>query len=780
MGSSIAGLSRRTNDEIISIHAGERALLFESAVSCLWPVACMGGAMKRRLLLTLAALLGASSARSADDDAAGIQFFENKIRPVLVKSCYRCHSGASAQGKGGLLLDTRDGLRKGGERGPAIVPGDADGSLLIKAVRLHKDLQMPPSEKLSPAVVAHFVQWVNMGAPDPRTGKAAAYKTLSLEEARGFWSFKPPVKAAPPKVKDSAWPRSDIDRFILAKQEERGLRPVKDAERPVLVRRLYFALIGLPPTPEEMSAAIEDSTPNWLDKLTDRLLQSPHFGERWGRHWLDIARYAESNGREDDLAFLEAWRYRDYVIAAFNKDKPYPRFIQEQIAGDLLPADSPAERDEHLIATGFLALTSKPRAQNNPEYDMDLIADQIDVTTRGFLGLTVQCARCHDHKFDPVPTREYYALAGIFESSWMLSGGATRGNGRKDKGPLRGVGLHQLSRGGEAMGVKESRLTESRICKGGDSEDRGDSVPRGFLTAPSLSWASPALKINPKQSGRLELAQWLSSRDNPLTARVAVNRVWHHLFGRGLTPSPDDFGTQGERPSHPELLDHLALQFMADGWSTKRLIKSIVLSRTYQLASTHDPACYEKDPDNILLWRTNRRRLEAEAIRDAFLAVSGQLDRTPPGASTMLLEGKRKTVKVRETNHRSVYLAVPRSSEAEIFKLFDGADPSLVVARRDVTTVPAQALYLMNSPFLAEQAKKFAARLSSAASDHAGRVDLAYRLAFARPVSDFEQETALAFVRDYPKSKAGGKKSLDPWVGFCRAVLSAAELRHVD
>ena len=341
------------------------------------------------------------------------------------------------------------------------------------------------------------------------------------------------------------------------------------------------------------------------------------------------------------------------------------------------------------------------------------------------------------------------------------------------------------------MGLKEFTPSEARICRGGESEDRGDAVPRGFLTVAS---PQPAPPINPKQSGRLELAQWLSSADNPLTARVAVNRVWHHLFGRGLSTSLDDFGSQGERPSHPELLDHLAVQFSSPlplgegpgvrgmGWSVKRLIKTVVLSRTYQLGGAHDPACHEKDPDNVFLWRMNRRRLEAEAIRDAFLAVSGQLNRTPPGASTMAGAGKSRAAKVQETNYRSVYQAVPRSAVREFFVLFDGADPNMIVARRDVTTVPAQALFLMNSPFMNEQARHFAQRLGTTGLNDAGRVELAYRLAFARPPSSEEQKAALAFVRDYPTAgqKKGPAAAPPGWLGFCRAILSAAELRYVE
>ena len=717
---------------------------------------------------------------AAENDPRGIEFFENKIRPVLVKSCYECHSATASKVRAGLLLDTRDGIRKGGESGPAVVPGNVDGSLLLKAIR-HEDLKMPPKEKLSAAVIADFVQWVKMGAPDPRTGKpAAAYKTLTLEEARSFWSFKPPVAAQPPKVQNSQWPRSDIDRFILARLEEKGLRPVADAERPVLVRRLYFDLIGLPPSPEELAAALADTATELAGEAGRtgccNRLTSASAGA--GTGWTSPA-LPSPTARKTTSPFRTPGVTAIMSLPPSTRTSPTTASSRNRSPATCCRSRQlPPQRDEALIATGFLALTSKPRAQNNPDYDMDLIADQIDVTTRGFLGLTVQCARCHDHKFDPVPTREYYALAGIFQSSWMLAGGATKGNGKRDPRDrvLQGAGLHELSDGGQAMGVKEATPTEARICRGGDSEDLGDPVPRGFLTAAS---PRPAPSINPKQSGRLELAQWLSSPDNPLTARVAVNRVWHHLFGRGLVPSLDDFGTQGERPSHPELLDHLAVQFMADGWSVKRLIKTIVLSRTYQLASAHDPAGYEKDPDNVFLWRMNRRRLEAEAIRDTLLAVSGQLERTPPGASTMAVEGKAKRATVQETNYRSVYHAMPRGSAGEVFMLFDGADPNLIVARRNVTTVPAQALYLMNNTFMSEQARRFAQRLGATGLDDAGRVDLAYRLAFARSPSQAEQETALAFIRDYPKP-AQRNGTFDPWVGFCRAILSAAELRYLE
>ncbi len=711
-------------------------------------------------------------ARAEKPDPKGVEFFESKIRPVLVKSCYECHSAKSSKVQGGLLLDSRDGVRQGGDTGPAVVPGKPEDSLLIRALR-HDGLKMPPkSDKLPDSVVADFTHWVRMGAPDPRDGTAGAYKKMSLEEARDYWSFKPLSKSEPPKVRDASWAKDDIDRFVLARRQEKRLQPAADADRHVLIRRLSFDLVGLPPTPEEVEAFVKDNSPQALEKVVDRLLDSPHFGERWGRHWLDLARYAESNGNADNTPFPLAHRYRDYVIAAFNRDKPYDQFIREQIAGDLLPAQDAREKDEHLIATGFLALTSKPRAQNNPDFRMDLVADQVDVTSRAVLGLSVMCARCHDHKFDPIPTREYYALAGIFDSTQMLAGaGGGKGGGGKNAGNVNGV--HALSDGGSAMGVKEGKPTDTAVCVRGDSTKRGETPQRGFLTVATLGEAP---KVNRSASGRLELAQWLTSRDNPLTARVAVNRVWLHLFGQGLVKSPDNFGSLGEMPSHPELLDHLASRFIESGWSTKKLVRAVVLSRSYRMSSAHDEANCKADPDNVGLWRMNGRRLEAEPIRDAMLAVAGTLDRTPPkGSLSQSTGGKKANYSAKDANVRSVYLGVVRGAPLpELLALFDVANPNLVVAQREVTTVPAQSLFLMNSPWVADQGKAFARRVLAAKEmDDAGRVALAYRLALSRSPTEAEQAKALAYV-----GQAGaGEKA---WAGFCQALFASAEFRYVQ
>jgi hypothetical protein len=715
----------------------------------------------------------AGPGRSADADPKGIEFFENKIRPLLVTHCFECHSDKAAKLRGSLRLDSRDGLLQGGDNGPAIVAGKPAESLLLQSLRHTGDLKMPPKKPLPAAAIADVEKWIAMGAPDPRTG-GPGYKRLSLEEAKSFWSFVPVQEPPAPRVAHAAWPRTDADRFVLARLEEKGLRPVADADRATLIRRLYFDLIGLPPSPEEVQAFLKDTDPKAVENLVDRLLSSSHFGERWGRYWLDLARYAESNGNADNTSFPEAWRYRDYVIKSVAEDKPYNRFIREQIAGDLLTPAEGQSKDELLIATGFLALTSKPRAQNNPDYKYDLIADQIDVTARSVLGLSVMCARCHDHKFDPIATKEYYGLAGIFDSSVMLHGTAVRGGGNARNAPKGG--MHSLS-SGQAMGVMEGSSKECKVCIGGDSNKLGESVPRGFLRVATLGQA-PAIKSG---SGRRELAEWLTSRENPLTARVAVNRIWLHLFGQGLVKSADNFGFLGDRPSHPELLDHLAGQFMANGWSVKKLIRSLVLGRTYQLASSFDAASYKADPDNILRWRMSQRRLDAEAFRDAILSVSGQLILTPAKGSsaTATVRGNRTAYALNDVKHRSVYLAIVRGAPlSESLSMFDVANPNIVVAQREETTVPAQALYLMNSPFILQQARAVADRLlAHNAADEAGRVDQAYRLFYARPGTAAETERALKYLTAAAED-LGGKRA-EAWASYCQALIASAEFRYL-
>ncbi len=717
-------------------------------------------------------LVAYSSTAFAAEDAKGLEFFENKIRPVLVQHCYECHSAKSAKIKGGLLLDTKEGLLKGGDKGPSVIPGKPAQSLLIKSLK-HDGLKMPPKAPLSAEIISDFEKWVAMGAPDPRTG-GTGYKRLTLEESKTFWAFQPVKEPTAPKVANKTWGKNKIDQFILAKLEEKKLSPVADADRATLIRRVYFDLIGLPPTPEEVEAFLKDTDANAFEKVVDKLLASKHFGERWGRYWLDIARYAESNGNADNISFPEAWRYRDYVIDATNKDVPYDVFIREQIAGDLMKAEG-KEKDRLLIATGLLALTSKPRAQNNPDYKFDLIADQIDVTTRSVLGLSVMCARCHDHKFDPISTKEYYGLAGIFDSSVMLFGGnAGKGGGKNN--PVGG--FHDLSDGKNAMGLKEGTGKDCKICIGGESNKLGATVSRSAdLAAVSQGKSSPKIESG---SGRMILANYLTSKENPLTARVAVNRIWMHLFGQGIVKSADNFGFLGDRPTHPELLDQLAYQFMKDDWSTKKMIRTLVLSRVYQLSSENNTLAYKTDPDNLLRWRMSMRRLDAEAQRDAMLFVSGKL-KAEPLVGTLIEGGggKKNPALSKESTYRSIYLGIVRGRPLpDSLSEFDVANPNIVVAQREETTVPAQALYLMNSPFVLDQAKATAAKfLDKKSLNDTERIDQMYRTMFARPATSAEVERAKKYLAATTKELGG--KTADAWTSFAQVLLASVEFRYV-
>lgn len=678
---------------------------------------------------------------------------------------------------------------------------------------------------------------------------------LSAMGGEELWSLVPPKKAALPVVKAKDWPLRDVDHFVLAKMEAQNLTPNPDADRRSLVRRLCFDLTGLPP------AEIDDARD--LESWVDELLASRHFGERWGRHWLDLARYAESNGRDRNVMFYHAWRYRDYVIASFNADKPYDQFVREQIAGDLMPAENGARRDELLTATGFLALGAKSLEEQKPEvFRMDVIDEQIETISRSVLALSVACARCHDHKFDPIPTADYYAIAGILRSTQPLYGYGPRGikatahhhtewhalgdDGEKlaptaltyfKKLDAEILAMHEarsarygiskripemkrrlealkgaekvtlaaeiaameakvadwnvkvaaLERSVEvmkdaappqpawAMGAKDRDKPENcRIHIRGETTNLGDTVPRGFLRVISIKDVpQPAAK----QSGRLELAIWLTHRDNPLTARVMVNRVWQKLFGRALVTTPDDFGTTGARPSHPELLDHLAVKFMEDGWSVKRLIKEIVLSRTYRQSSART---HQNDPDNVWLSRMTPRFIEAEALRDAVLAVSGQMDAYPPQKPFLERYHPQKDAELSTfkpfmtttdlvDNHRSVYLPVVRGTLPEIFTLFNFAPPERPVAQREASVLPAQSLHLMNNPWIIEQAGHLARRVSSTGSNLPARITRLYELAFARDPTQAEIRRAAAYL--------GEDATEERWTSLCQTVLASAEFR---
>jgi hypothetical protein len=920
--------------------------------------------------LSALALVGLAALPAAADP--GTDFFEKKIRPVLTEHCLKCHSAEAEKAKklkGGLHLDTRDGVRKGGDSGPAVVPGKPADSHVIKAIKYDGDTQMPPAGKLPDAVIADFEAWVKMGAPDPRTGTGPRKQVgLSIEEGRKFWAYQPVRKLALPAVKAADWPAGDIDRFILAALESKGLKPAPDADRATLARRVYFDLTGLPPTPEQIDAFVYDTNPKAFENLVDRLLASPQFGERWGRHWLDVARFGESLTLRGFI-LKEAWRYRDYVIDSFNADRPFDQFVREQIAGDLLSGSTVADRQRQLIATAFLALgNTNLEEQDKGQLRMDVVDEQLDAITRGFLAQTVTCARCHDHKFDPIPTADYYALAGILRnakamehanvSKWIelplplvpedeaaykkhddavaalqkriasakakagpvaakviavadvpgivvddvqakkvgewqhskFSGhyigdgyvhDQNAGKGEKtltfqpdlpqpgkyeiwlayDAGtsraadvpvtvfsadgektvhidmkkapPIDGryvsLGEYRVEKNGQGYVivstegttghvtvdaitfipadqpapkktpgkskdsdavkaleaelkhlqeagpkrpmvmtvVEEAKIEDTKVHVRGSVHNLGAAVPRGFLT---VCATGPLPKLPTGQSGRKELADWIASPDNPLTARVIVNRAWNWVFGSGLVRTTDNFGTTGEAPSHPELLDHLSSQFIERGWSMKQLVRSIVLSHAYRQAGSN-PRAETADPENRLVGRYARKRLEAECIRDAMLAVSGKLSAERGGPTYPATLAADYGYKAADTR-RSVYLPVFRNALPEALEAFDFADPSLVTGRRNTSTVAPQALYLLNHPFPAEQAKLAAGRLlAEKHADDAARITRAYRLALGREPTAGEREVATKFL-----AKAGA----DGWAAVFHALFASADFRYVD
>ena len=657
-------------------------------------------------------IVGAEESLTTDE----LTFFETKIRPVLVRECYGCHSSKAGNVRGGLRLDTKERMLLGGATGPSVVPGDPEESWLYNAIT-HQDFVMPPKRKLPQAVLDDFKVWIEMGAPDPRVSVQedvqATITTDDISKAKSeFWAYQKPKETTAPAVKNTAWCQNEIDYHVLSGLEAAGLTPAEDAEPRAIVRRLYFDLIGLPPTPDEVTAfetAWLRGAESAVSNLTDELLTRSQFGERWGRHWLDVVRYAESTGSSVNMTFPHAWRYRDYVIDSFNADKPFDHFVQEQIAGDLLPVQTDEEWSEHLVATTFLAIGAKNvNEQNRIQFRADLIDEQIDTTTRVFLGASVACARCHDHKFDAIPQSDYYALAGIFwntetyfgnaQSSYgTFSGAQTKQNSNlirlpvADPNPfdkklsnedinsvrreiedkvsslaslrrspaqgnaasaqrqrLRTVNeLQQLSgRLGNvdeagnprtfSMGVQERGTPQDvPILVRGEIDQPAQVVPRGF---PQVLCEEP-VAIPPETSGRLIFARWVGSDQNTLFARVMVNRIWKSVIGNGIVTSMENFGVTGQAPSHPELLDYLAIKFIDSGWSVKTVIREIVNSRAYRINGTYNAVCHAHDPDNALLWRANPRRLDAEVLRDSMLAISGKLDLQRPRASEVAKAG---------------------------------------------------------------------------------------------------------------------------------------------
>lgn len=911
--------------------------------------------------LAFTATLGGAPAASPDD----AEFFEKRIRPLLANSCYECHSHEARKNKAGLYLDNREDLLKGGDTGVAVVLGEPEKSRLIEAVRwTDPDFQMPPKQKLSESAIKDLVRWVKMGAPWPKgesNKPAGSAQELAAAEKRKaeHWAWQPVARPVPPAVQQSGWARDGMDHFVLSTLEQRGLTAAPEADRRTFIRRAYFDLVGLPPTPEEILAFEKDASPDAYEKVVDHLLASPHYGERWGRHWLDVARYGEDQAHSfQPRLYPQGFRYRDWLARAFNQDMPYDRFVMEQIAGDLL---EDGDKFERASALGFFALGPVYYGDGKmfDQYD-----DRIDTLTRGFLGLTVACARCHDHKYDPISSKDYYALAGVIASSeyvetplvpaevveayekgqtaisnktkaidgllekesaklteeilgqterymvaaWKLKNlrkldpkasveKVARAEGvqgsvldrwfkhlekpgtqkvaelanwskllaqqdaKKDlsTNEVAVAEIRQAAKGfqdyllslvklrnafqehqsaAKAIGADKDKavtlekskadflegfvgkegvcappkaevekllpaLTREQLASlrkelealkknapekypfahalkekakprnlnvllRGNPETPGDEVPRRFLSI--LAGGHPSVFTN--GSGRLELAKAMADRNNPLTARVFVNRVWQHHFGRGLVRTTSNFGLLGEPPTHPELLDYLASQFMEKGWSIKALHRRIMLSATYRMSSKFEARNFEKDAENKFLWRMNPRRLEVEVWRDTMLAVAGNLDTQVGGTSTALASP--------DNRRRTFYGKVSRHDLDPLLRLFDFPDPNVTSDVRTVTTVPLQQLFVLNGEFMVRQAKALAARLAKQgeASDEQ-RIAKAFLLVYGRLPNEQERQLGLEFLGSHKKPVSAGNE-LSGWEQYAQVLLSANEFLYVD
>ncbi len=761
---------------------------------------------------------------------------------MLVETCFKCHGGTKTSGE--LRVDTLENLLKGGQSGPALVPGKPESSLLMRAI-LHEaeDFKMPPKQRLPRETIDAFAKWIAAGAPWPKTARPAP------ESAEKHWAFQPVRK---PEA-------SGIDEILRKSRRKAGVRTVPPADRRTLIRRASFDLVGLPPEPERVEAFAKDERPNAFARLVDELLASPRYGERWGRHWLDLARYADTAGDDSDYPVPQAHLYRDYVIDAFNRDMPYDRFLREQLAGDLLARSGPPERyAEQVIATGFIAQAK--RFATHKHEDMHLIIeDTINTLGQSVLGLTIGCARCHDHKYDPLTSADYYALYGFFQSAVYPHPGSEEEHRPSEFIPLvppaelkrredayqalhgakirsleeslRAIDQSELAwRVGElkrspeakkehaalakalaaeskplqdelaairaaspmgraplAYAMKEGKPADARIQVGGEPKRAGATVRRGV---PKVLHPPGAIEISSGTSGRLELANWITDPSNPLTARVMVNRIWQHHFGRPIVPTPSNFGFQGEPPTQPELLDWLAATFVEDGWSVKSMHRRILLSEAYRLSSADDRANAEKDGANRNHWRYERRRMDAEALRDSMLAIGGNLDLKRPGPHPFPPSDKwsysahRQFKAVYPSNHRSVYLMVQRLHLHPYLSLFNGADTTAPTELRDTSTVPLQALYVSNSEFVHEQAAGLARRLVEVA-DPGERVRLAYLRAFSRPPTAREIGRAVDYAGRYARLAAkegvsAGQVEKEAWASVARVLFMSNEFLYVD
>jgi hypothetical protein len=741
-----------------------------------WPADVSETFVRRFIPLCVAGIFLAAIRSSS---AADLAFFENRIRPLLADHCYSCHSAKAEKLKGGLYVDSLEGLLKGGDSGPALVPGDAEKSLLIKAVRYtDADLQMPPKgKKLSTRRIADLTQWVKAGAPWPETDKAVARPAKAsheiTEKDKSWWAFQPIRRPDPPLVNRKSQIVNPIDAFIRADLAAKGLKANPPATRRELIRRACFDLIGLPPAPERIAAFEKDKSPDAWPRLVDHLLSLPQYGERWGRHWLDVARFAQSNGYERDGEKPEAWRYRDYVVRAFNEDKPYDQFIREQIAGDELERVT----FDSIIATGFQRLgvwDDEPDDKRMAEFDE--LDDVLSTTGAAFLGLTIGCARCHEHKFDPIPQADYYSLLTFFRNLRLNEAAkftldspnyvplaeparlaAWRGAQQAKLKPLQDqIGAvtndadkKKISKQIEdvksekppfewALAARERGLKPppTHVLGRGNAGNPGVEVQPAFLTVlgakkPSLGVGRRDEALAGESSGRRRaFADWVASADNPLTARVMANRIWRHHFGHGIVKTTSDFGRAGTPPTHPRLLDWLAAEFIENGWSIKKLHKTIMLSQTYQMSSRAENArAGEVDPGNDLLWRQNLRRLDAEALRDTILAISGRLNPKMggrgffPRLSGEVLAGQSRPgldweiSSPEEQSRRSLYAYVRRTMSVPMLDAFDYSNTTSPLSERPVTTVAPQALLLLNDEFMQQQAAAFANRLEECAQE---------------------------------------------------------------
>jgi len=940
--------------------------------------------------------------------AAQRDYFEKHIRPIFARHCYECHSAKNNQSKGSLQLDSKAGWKQGGDSGPAIVPGDPDNSPVIMALRYTDEFsQMPPDKKLPQAVIDKFEQWVKQGAADPREDAAPLTRHkqgIDFDKAREFWSLQKIKPYPQPEVKHHNRVRDPIDAYILAGLEAANLKPVPTADKRTLIRRVTFDLTGLPPTDAEIKAFLDDAGAAAFETVVDRLLNSDQFGERWGQHWLDLARYADTNGGDFNATFYNAWRYRNYVIDAFQNDKPYDQFIKEQLAGDLMKSHNDEQRSEQLIATGYLAIGSKMLSERDKvKLQLDIVDEQLDAIGKTFMGLTLGCARCHDHKFDPIPTRDYYSIGGILNNTVTIEGESQQyvsafinpelpidpehaatlagyeqakqqrnaeiqqlktqikqadtkqkltgivvddtkaqvagdwkksvysplfyGDGyihdqKLNKGqstvtwtphlPIAGMyevriayaggggrdsnvpitvhhatgetplkldqskqgsinktwhvlgrfrfdqGTHgwvRLSNAGttefviadavqfipvaqlaqnksdknnaggnepaseiaelksklksleselkdleknapkpapSALAVRDrADITDLAVRIRGEVANKGPIVKRGFLQVLS---DTPLTVQNKEQSGRLELAKWIASPENPLTARVMVNRIWQHLMGEGIVRSVDNFGQLGERPTHPELLDTLAHDFIESGWSVKTMIRRIALSETYRLSSNYDERSYQADPDNRLLWRANRRRLSAEEIRDALLFVSGHIDLTP--AESRVADLKYLAVNNNQQGDidvsagriqkRSIYLPIIRNFVPEQLTTFNFANRDMVTGKRSITTVPSQALFLMNNPFVSQAAQRTAQNILTIEADDATLVRQTYEAVLGRTANENETARALHFLQSIkPQYKLAegvesNERKLTAWTRLVHILFASTEFQMLN